>query len=67
MRGAQGAYLYKIGPFANVSGAITSEVFAIVFDPTGRVMYRLGFGVLDTDPLANIDADTRSDRLVAAK
>jgi len=67
LRGAEGAYLYKIGRFVDVSGPISSEVFAIVFDPAGRVMSRLGFAVQDSDTLANIDVDTRSDHRVVAK
>jgi hypothetical protein len=67
LRGAEGAYLYKIGRFVDLSGPISSEVFAIVFDSSGRVVHRLGFGVQESDTLANIDVDTRSDHKVVAK
>jgi hypothetical protein len=36
-----------------------------VFDPAGKVMYRMGFGVNDGDQLADIDSDTRSERRIA--
>ena len=66
MRGAGGAYLYKVGRFASVSGDLSvSDVFAIVFDTAGTVIYRMGFGVKDGDRLADIDTDTRSDRRIA--
>lgn len=65
MKGAEGAYFYKIGQFAQVPNRLGHEVFAVVFDPSGKVIYRLGFGVRDGDKLANIDADTRSEQRVA--
>jgi hypothetical protein len=65
MKGAGGAYFYKIGRFADIPNRITSEAFVIVFDPAGRVVYRLGFGVNDGDRLADIDSDTRSERRIA--
>jgi hypothetical protein len=65
MRGAGGAYFYKVGRFANVTNKLNSEVFAIVFDPAGRVIYRLGFGLNDGDRLADIDSDTRSERRIS--
>jgi hypothetical protein len=66
MRGAAGAYFYKVGRFATIPDKLISEVFAIVFDPAGKVMYRIGFGVNDGDPLADIDSDTRSERRIAS-
>jgi hypothetical protein len=65
MKGAGGAYFYKIGRFADIPNRITSEAFVIAFDPAGRVVYRLGFGVNDGDRLADIDSDTRSERRIA--
>jgi len=56
--------LYKVGRFADVPDRLTTEAFTIVFDPAGRVMYRLGFGVNDADRLADIDSDTRSERRI---
>jgi hypothetical protein len=50
--------------FADAPNKLVSEVFAIVFDPAGRAMYRTGFGVNDRDRLADIDSDTRSERRV---
>jgi len=67
VKGAQGAYLYKVGRFVELYGPISSEVFAIVFDSAGRVMHRLGFGVQESDTLANIDIDTRSEDRVVDK
>jgi hypothetical protein len=64
MKSAGGAYFYKIGRFADIPNRITSEAFTIVFDPAGRAMYRLGFGVSDGDRLADIDSDTRSERRI---
>jgi hypothetical protein len=64
MRGMGGAYFYKIGKFAYLPNKLGSEAFTIVFDPTGRVMYRLGFGVNEFDRLAVIDSDTRSERRI---
>ena len=63
--GAHGAYFYKIGRFAASPNQISAGVFAIVFDPAGKVVYRLGFGVNDDDRLADIDTDTRSERRIA--
>ena len=66
MVGAGGAYFYKLGRFASpVLNKLVSEAFVIVFDRDGRVMYRLGFGMDDGDGLADVDADTRSDRRIA--
>ena len=64
MKRAGGAYFYKVGRFADVQDKIVSEAFTIVFDPTGKVMYRLGFGVNDGDRLADVDSDTRSERRI---
>jgi hypothetical protein len=63
--GAAGAYFYKVGSFASSSGKIVNDVFAIVFDSTGRTVYRMGFGTNDGDRLADIGSDTRSDRRIA--
>ena len=65
MRGAGGAYFYKVGRFAEVPDKLIREVFVIVFDPAGRTMYRLGFGLNDGDRLGDIDSDTRSERRIA--
>ena len=65
MKNAKGAYLYKIGRFAQLNGALYNDVFAIVFDERGKVISRLGFGEYDGSSLANLDTDTRSDRRVA--
>jgi hypothetical protein len=65
LKGAGGAYFYKIGRFAEVPGKPISEVFAIIFDPSGNVMDRLGHGVGDGDALADIDRDTRSEQRIA--
>lgn len=64
MKGASGAYFYKIGRFAIAPGRLGNETFAIVFDFNGRVMYCLGIGVADSDMLAAIDADTRTERRI---
>lgn len=63
--GAHGAYFYKIGRFAVLPNQSTAGGFAIVFNATGKVVYRLGFGVNGDDRLADIDSDTRSERRVA--
>jgi hypothetical protein len=63
--GAGGAYFYKVGRFAVVTNQLVSGAFAIVFDPAGKVVYRLGFGVNDGDSLADIGTDTRSERRIA--
>jgi hypothetical protein len=63
--GAAGAYFYKVGPFASDAGKIINDVFAIVFDSTGRTVYRMGFGTSDGDTLADIGSDTRSERRIA--
>jgi hypothetical protein len=63
--GAAGAYFYKVGPFASPQGKIINDVFVIVFDSTGRTVYRMGFGTSDGDRLADIGSDTRSDRRIA--
>jgi hypothetical protein len=65
MSGSAGAYFYKVGRFATIPDKLFSEVFAIVFDRAGKVMYRMGFGVNDGDQLADIDSDTRSERRIA--
>jgi hypothetical protein len=59
VRGAGGAYFYKVGRFAQITNVLTSEAFTIVFDPAGKIMYRLGFGVNDGDKLADIDSDAQ--------
>ena len=64
MRGAAGVYFYKIGRFADIPGRLTNDVFAVVFDRAGRLIYRMGFGVNDGDRLADIDSDTRADRRI---
>ncbi len=63
--GGAGAYLYKVGPFASLDGKIDNEVFTIIFDSTGRTVYRMGFGTNDEDRLADIGSDTRSERRIA--
>jgi hypothetical protein len=63
--GTGGAYFYKIGRFADVPYKLISEAFTIVFDPAGKVIYRLGMGLNDGDRLADIDSDTRSERRIA--
>jgi len=63
--GAAGAYFYKVGPFAYPPEEIINDVFVIVFDSTGRTVYRMGFGTNDGDRLADIGSDTRSDRRIA--
>jgi hypothetical protein len=65
MKGAAGAYFYKIGPFATPTREIIPEVFAIIFDSTGRTVYRMGFGTGAGDKLADIGSDTRSERRIA--
>ena len=67
LKGAGGAYFYKIGRFASSGNEVFHHTFAIVFDPSGRVIYRLGQGFNSTEPLADIDTDTRSDRRIAAR
>lgn len=62
--GAAGAYFYKVGPFASFKGEIINDVFAIIFDSTGRTVYRMGFGISDADRLSDIGSDTRSDRRI---
>jgi hypothetical protein len=64
MKGAGGAYFYKVGSFADVPYKFINEAFAIVFDAAGRVTYRLGIGLNDGDRLADIDSDTRSERRI---
>lgn len=64
MSGMGDAYFYKIGRFAILPDKLSSEAFTIVFDPAGRVMYRLGFGLNKDDRLAEIDSDTRTERRV---
>lgn len=64
MAGAAGAYFYKVGRFAENPNTLTSEAFTIVFDSSGKTIYRMGFGVNDGDRLADIDTDTRSERRV---
>jgi hypothetical protein len=63
--GAGGAYFYTIGRFADIQNKLISEALTIVFDPAGRVIYRLGMGLNDGDRLADIDSDTRSERRIA--
>lgn len=63
--GAAGAYFYKVGPFASPGGKIINDAFVIIFDATGRVVYRMGVGTKDGDRLADIGSDTRSDRRIA--
>ena len=63
--GAAGAYFYKIGPFASGPDQILNEVFAVVFNSTGRTRYRLGFGTKNADKLADLGTDTRSERRIS--
>lgn len=63
--GAAGAYFYKVGAFASLPGEIINEVFAIVFDSSGKTVYRMGFGTDAEDRLADIGSDTRSERRIA--
>lgn len=63
--GAEGAYVYKLGIFATPpSRDIFAQEFIIVFDRTGRVVYRLGGATHATDPESDINVDTRSERRI---
>ena len=67
MRGleAEGAYVYKIGEFAQPPRQdIFAEQFIIVFGRTGKVVYRLSQGTYETGPETDIEVDTRTDRRI---
>ncbi|MEX2618189.1 MAG: hypothetical protein WD767_19040 [Alphaproteobacteria bacterium] len=65
--GAEGAYAYKLGEFAQPpSRDIFAEQLIIVFDRNGRVVYRLGQGTHVTGPETDVESDSRSDRRIGS-
>ena len=63
--GAEGAYVYKIGKFAQPPRRdIFAEQFIIVFGRAGKVVYRLSQATHETGPETDIEFDTRTDRRI---
>ncbi|MEZ5901310.1 MAG: hypothetical protein R3D51_17665 [Hyphomicrobiaceae bacterium] len=65
--GAYGLYIYKVGTFAHPpTKQIYSELFYIVFDRAGNVVFVMGGSGSNYEAVADIETDTRSDRRIAS-